>query len=331
MELADWIEQELRPRGVPSTEFIYDDMDSQSGRALPIIYLPFDPSERSHWQDRGCVLDFLSNCGTGRLLDFGPGDGWPSLPVAPFVREVIGVDASLKRVAVCQENAARLGIQNTLFLQAGAAAQLPFPDQSFDGIMAASSIEQTPDPEATLMELARVLTPGGRLRLTYEELGKYRNGREQEACVWPLDEELCILLIYFRDIVSEQAVQYGLTLSLSCQDTEKLLFEDGSFDITSLNTRNLRAALPHLRDVRKCILRHPSGGSYARMLAKAGFSEILPSHNGSIFAGKLFDSLPEKDRPDSLSGVDDLLKPLIDIVCKLEAPIDNNPWLTAVK
>ena len=38
-------------------------------------------------------------------------------------------------------------------------------EKSFDGIMASSSIEQTPNPKATLKELFRVLKPGGRLRI----------------------------------------------------------------------------------------------------------------------------------------------------------------------
>ena len=32
------------------------------------------------------------------LLDFGPGDGWPSLLLAPMADEVVGVDASRRRV-----------------------------------------------------------------------------------------------------------------------------------------------------------------------------------------------------------------------------------------
>lgn len=51
---------------------------------------------RWHWSDRGSLYDFLyTTRGQGKkLLDFGSGDGWPSLLVAPFVKEVVGVVAA---------------------------------------------------------------------------------------------------------------------------------------------------------------------------------------------------------------------------------------------
>jgi hypothetical protein len=99
MDVLEWIEAQLKPEVCTSDRFIYDDMDSQSGRLLPVIYQPFDGSMRSHWQDRGWLFDFMwATRGEGkRLLDFGPGDGWPSLIVAPYVGEVIGVDGSRRR------------------------------------------------------------------------------------------------------------------------------------------------------------------------------------------------------------------------------------------
>jgi len=71
-------------------------MESQSGYSLPIIYKPFDGTEKSHWVDRGHLYDFLySTKGMGKkLLDFGPGDGWPSLIIAPFAQEIVGLDSS---------------------------------------------------------------------------------------------------------------------------------------------------------------------------------------------------------------------------------------------
>jgi ubiquinone/menaquinone biosynthesis C-methylase UbiE len=62
---------------------------------------------------------------------------------------------------------------------------LPFQNGSFDGITAASSIEQTPDPYATLCELYRVLRAGGKLRISYEALSRYRSKPERGA--WLMD------------------------------------------------------------------------------------------------------------------------------------------------
>ena len=89
-------------------------MESQSGQSLPLIYREFDVARRGDWCDRGAMFDFLLGLrGEGkRLLDFGPGDGWPSLVVAPFAGEIVGVEGSRKRRLVCEENARRADEDN---------------------------------------------------------------------------------------------------------------------------------------------------------------------------------------------------------------------------
>ena len=41
------------------------------------------------------------------------------------------------------------------------ASALPLPDASVDGVVCSNLLEHTPDPEAVLLEIARVLRPGG--------------------------------------------------------------------------------------------------------------------------------------------------------------------------
>lgn len=48
----------------------------------------------------------------------------------------------------------------------GDATALPFPDASFDRVMASEVLEHIPDDEAAFSELARVLRPGGTLAIT---------------------------------------------------------------------------------------------------------------------------------------------------------------------
>ena len=334
MDLFQWIEETLHPVTCNSEEFIYEDMDSQSGRSLPLIYKPFDILQKSHWCDRGSLFDFLYSVqGEGkRLLDFGPGDGWPSLIIAPYAGEVVGVDGSKRRVLVCTENAKRLGISNAKFIFVSPGTSLPFEDDSFDGIMAATSIEQTPAPQATLKELFRVLRKGGCLRLNCESLNGYRNGLEHDLWLWAIGAEHCRMIIFDRDIKHEFVRQYGLTYTIPKQAMTRLLSTDGqALTFSMISVDGLKAISSSLIDARECITIHPSGKTLVKWLHEFGFSQVNPTHSGADAAGMLFDRIPETGRPLDMAGVDKLVRPVAEIACELPAPLYLDPMITAIK
>ena len=84
LHVIDWILVNVELRQSSPVVAIYDRMESQSGESLPVIYEPFDGRWRSHFLGRGQILDYAVSVGDGRILDFGPGDGWPSLLIAPM-------------------------------------------------------------------------------------------------------------------------------------------------------------------------------------------------------------------------------------------------------
>jgi SAM-dependent methyltransferase len=338
MHLLDWITTTLNPRETDSEEFFYDEMESQSGFCLPLIYQPFDAGSIGHWHDRGSMFDFLhATEGQGkRLLDFGPGDGWPSLIIAPYAREVIGVDGSERRVQVCAQNAARMGISNASFRHVSPGSPLPFEDDSFDGVMAASSVEQTPDPQAALRELFRVLRPGGRLRIWYENLGAYRGGQERQIDIDALSAGGSRVVIYDRQVEKERAQMLRLDVDLP-EPEARALFEPeargaGWGEPAPAMQSALRA---HTRLALACTLTHPSGETMARWLREIGFRQVQPTHSGAWFAGQLFHQLRPEDRPTTLEGVDALLEPLVKVVVQMDAPLRTtrgwDPMITAVK
>jgi SAM-dependent methyltransferase len=335
MSIEDWIVRELKPRACTSDTFIYDDMDSQSGRSLPVIYEPFDATRKSHWRDRGALYDFLfSTRGEGkRLLDFGPGDGWPSLIVAPFAGEVIGVDGSARRVQVCTENAARLGIANASFIHVRPGCRLPFEDGTFDGVMAASSVEQTPDPRFTYRELHRVLKPGGRLRVSYEALNEYRGEQEHDLWLGAIDEQRCRLIVFDRRVDRECVTQYALLFNLSAVELCRAFgAPDGhALRYNQLTAERMASVRPALVDARVCETQHPSGKTVAAWLREIGFAQVLPTHDGITAAGKLFDALPVTLRPRDLAGVDAVLRPVVQVASQLAASIDLDPMITAIR
>ncbi|MFZ5815924.1 MAG: class I SAM-dependent methyltransferase [Bacillota bacterium] len=307
-------------------------MESQSGRSLPVVYQPFDAGRRGHWHDRGAILDFREAVGGGDLLDFGPGDGWPSLLVAPLARSVTGVDGSLRRVQVCRQNADRLGITNFRAAHCRAGEPLPFPDNSFDGAMAASSLEQTPDPAAALRELYRVLRPGGRLRIRYESLEGYR-GQERELFARAVNEAMTQLVLIDRRVDEERALYVVLRLAAPLPAVAERLgvTEQRPLQFSDLSLAGLEGLRPWLVEAGSFQLIHPACRTWLALLREAGFRSATPTHGGGGFAHRLFEALPPAERPADLAGVDRLLRPLIAVVVGMEAPAHLSPPITAVK
>ncbi len=168
--IYEWIRTHTRPKVADSAALRFERMESQADHQLPEIHKPLDPRSPAHWHHRGMIWDFvLAMAGAERVLDVGPGDGWPALLLAPHFKEVVGIEPGPHRVAACQENAKRMRTRNVHFEQMS-VCKMAFPSESFDAVVACSSIEQTPDPLAALREVYRVLKPKGVLRMSYEVL-----------------------------------------------------------------------------------------------------------------------------------------------------------------
>jgi phosphatidylethanolamine/phosphatidyl-N-methylethanolamine N-methyltransferase len=100
----------------------------------------------------------------GRILEVGVGTGI-SLPEYSRTNRLFGIDISEPMLRKAQERVDELGLTNVEGLAVMDAADLSFPDASFDVVVAQYVITTVPDPEATLDEFARVLKPGGEIVL----------------------------------------------------------------------------------------------------------------------------------------------------------------------
>lgn len=99
-----------------------------------------------------------------RVLDVATGTAGVALhwtDRAPV--QVTGIDLTEQMLRRGRENVARRGRGERIRLLLGRAEQLPFPDDSFDAVTFTYLLRYVEDPAATLVELARVLKPGGAL------------------------------------------------------------------------------------------------------------------------------------------------------------------------
>jgi ubiquinone/menaquinone biosynthesis C-methylase UbiE len=174
--LETWIVNTTKPVESTSAEQTFDRMDKQAGGKLPVIDVPIEYGLEEHFLDEARVRDFAAHLGGAQeVLDIGPGDGWPLLRIAPLFKAVTGAEPAQRRVDAITASIEKLGLKNVTVKKVS-PTELDFPNNRFDGVVAASSIEQSPDPYKAISEAFRVLRPGGRFRVFFES----SEGRERE-------------------------------------------------------------------------------------------------------------------------------------------------------
>jgi SAM-dependent methyltransferase len=97
----------------------------------------------------------LAPAPSGRTLDLGCGEGRLTRELAARGHDVVGVDLSPTLLAAAREVSPELE-----FHEADAAA-LPFPDASFELVLAFMSLQDMDDLEGAIAEAGRMLAPGG--------------------------------------------------------------------------------------------------------------------------------------------------------------------------
>jgi ubiquinone/menaquinone biosynthesis C-methylase UbiE len=98
-----------------------------------------------------------------RVLDVGCGTGFLALRFAELGHDVVGVDLAPQMIERARAKAASSGLRVELAVADGSA--LPFPDASFDVVVARHVIWNLPDPDRGVEEWLRVLRPQGLLAL----------------------------------------------------------------------------------------------------------------------------------------------------------------------
>jgi SAM-dependent methyltransferase len=98
------------------------------------------------------------------LLDVGTGSGNVAIPAALTGASVTGLDLTPELLATARRRALDAGVDVDWI--EGDAEELPFKDDSFDGVTSCFGVIFAPRHERAASELARVARPGGRVALT---------------------------------------------------------------------------------------------------------------------------------------------------------------------
>ncbi len=118
--------------------------------------------------DRGLpawVLDLLEINPSDSVLEVGSGPGLGLELASARAREgrVVGVDPSETMLEMARRRNRAQIEAGRVELCLGNADRLPFDDATFDKAITMNSLHLWPDPVAGLMEIRRVLRPGGRI------------------------------------------------------------------------------------------------------------------------------------------------------------------------
>lgn len=149
-----------------------------------------------------------------QVLDLGCGFGRHAFEAYRRGAHVVAVDRSLDEVAQVTAMFKAMAAEGEA--PAGTAARavradllaLPFPDASFDVVMASEVLEHIPADEMAMAEIARVVRPGGRVAVTVPRFWP-------ERVCWALSNDYHDIAgghvrIYRGDVLAERLQRAGL-------------------------------------------------------------------------------------------------------------------------
>ena len=111
---------------------------------------------------RRAMVDHIVPDHPDLILDVASGPAGVALQLADRTSaRVVGLDLTLDMLRQGKYNVAERSMVNQVQLVAGRAEQTPFADGTFDALTFTYLLRYVDDPQATLIELARLVKPGG--------------------------------------------------------------------------------------------------------------------------------------------------------------------------
>jgi ubiquinone/menaquinone biosynthesis C-methylase UbiE len=115
-------------------------------------------------RDLELLAEAIAETSNAKVLDLGCGAGHASYAAAMAATEVVAYDLTEAMLRIVERTAAERGLINVRTAQ-GSAERLPFADGSFDWVISRYSAHHWRNVPAAMLEIARVLKPGGQVCL----------------------------------------------------------------------------------------------------------------------------------------------------------------------
>ncbi len=120
----------------------------------------------SFGMDRGWkrqLVDMLALQGTENILDLACGTGDITFALAERLPKgrAVGLDITQEMIDIANAKRTERKVGNASF-QCGDIMRMPFEDASFDHVTCGYALRNVPDVELALIEIRRILKPGGR-------------------------------------------------------------------------------------------------------------------------------------------------------------------------
>jgi ubiquinone/menaquinone biosynthesis C-methylase UbiE len=155
----------------------------------------FDPAkverllspDRAAWLRPDLILDALSLRPGLRLLDFGAGPGYFSLPIARRINSsggVVAADVEPLLLELLRQRAAEAGVEGIVPIVCDHHA-LPFHDGVFDRVLMSLVLHEVDEPERLLDEAFRVVATGGQAVLVEWRPGQTEHGPPADHRISP--------------------------------------------------------------------------------------------------------------------------------------------------
>lgn len=149
------------PAASPENAFaagLFEDLPQRYDRLVEVLTL----GQNGRWRRE--LVRHVARSRPRTILDVASGTAGVAIALANATdADIVGVDISEPMLERGRKRVYDLGLDQRIRLEQTRAEKLPFSDGSFDAVTFTYLMRYVADPAATLVELARVLRPGGGL------------------------------------------------------------------------------------------------------------------------------------------------------------------------